>query len=293
MNPITSFDKVLAVVPKELKLVVQNWRSTPVFVDEEVDQSEGTVAPVKLDDPEILRLIVTKGSNHYNLPFPAMRVFIPAGKLPAFWHFIYSERWGVRLLTYVDDDNKYWEYRAGYLVPHFEGDEPKDAIFQFKQMLSGLGSKEVIDYRTGDYPKLRSRFDYNTDHFLPYVGSLAYRFMVPSIHVATVHPSTQGKSVEWINRRTRIVMLHKSCSMNRKGATSRDLVSERELTRVAHSRRAHTRLLSSPRFKNKVGKRVHVRSSWVGPHSWEDSSGQVYRILKQSTTKTKTNAKNN
>lgn len=52
-----------------------------------------------------------------------------------------------------------------------------------------------------------------------------------------------------------------------------------EIRRAAHRRRAHMRLLSSPKWRNKMGTRVPVRAAWVGPKEWEGSDRKVYKVI--------------
>lgn len=97
--------------------------------------------------------------------------------------------------------------------------------------------------------------------------------------VAKVSPDKQGKSVVWTKAREHYVILNRSHPANRKEvapeATVR--VSDKDVKRCAHTRRAHLRILRSPRFKNKRGQVINVRSSWVGPEKWR-SAGSIYQL---------------
>ena len=101
----------------------------------------------------------------------------------------------------------------------------------------------------------------------------------PHLHLATVRPDKQGKSVEWMRQRTHFVFIHKSHQANRVGFSGKADVCEKQIQRMAHSRRAHYRVLRHPKYKNKIGQKIHVRSCWVGPKEWQGNSGQIYRIV--------------
>lgn len=99
--------------------------------------------------------------------------------------------------------------------------------------------------------------------------------------IASVHPDKQGKSVEWIKARTHYVLIHKAHPANQKEIQAGAKVKEDEksIKRQAHSRRAHVRILRSPRFKNKVGQTIRVKACWVGPDEWKQF-GSIYRMAK-------------
>jgi hypothetical protein len=102
--------------------------------------------------------------------------------------------------------------------------------------------------------------------------------------MALVRPNKEGKSVEWTQAREHYTIIHHYHPANNKAVSeSASLPTESDdavLKRMTHSRRAHTRLLSSAKFRFKQGQRVFVRACWVGPQEWKDEGGkQIYRIL--------------
>ena len=101
----------------------------------------------------------------------------------------------------------------------------------------------------------------------------------PSNFIASVIPDKSGKSVEWTRARTHYVVIHKAHPANNKEVKAgvNVVTSAETLKRQAHSRRAHARILRSPRFKNKVGQTIRVKSCWVGPNEWKQF-GSVYRM---------------
>lgn len=114
------------------------------------------------------------------------------------------------------------------------------------------------------------------------VMMLCYEYLAPHNFVARVIPATQGKSVEWLRAREHYTVIHRHHAANnavvREGETVTD---SRHATRLAHSRRAHTKVLNHPRYKFKRGQTIFVRASWVGPKEWKDTAGQTYQILTQ------------
>ncbi len=59
------------------------------------------------------------------------------------------------------------------------------------------------------------------------------------------------------------------------------LPAETGRTVTPHARRGFTKTLKSPKFKNKVGQRIVVRPTWVGPGEWEDKQIR-YKVVTRS-----------
>jgi hypothetical protein len=122
----------------------------------------------------------------------------------------------------------------------------------------------------------------NMNLTIGFYSRLALAFANPHFHVCSKSPPA-GKvprSVEWRKARQHYVLLHKSHEANRKESVGKRVIAGGENpVRAAHSRRAHYRVLRSPKFKHKHGQRVWVASAWVGPREWTDHSGQIYKIV--------------
>jgi len=105
----------------------------------------------------------------------------------------------------------------------------------------------------------------------------------PNNHIVSVHPAQEGRSVEWVKARTHYTLISHGHPANDAKVTSGTRVAvdrNAELTRMAHNRRAHQRILRSPRFRYARGKTIWVKATWVGPKEWRDQGGrQIYRIL--------------
>lgn len=108
---------------------------------------------------------------------------------------------------------------------------------------------------------------------------IALQFMAPFNFVVRVTPDKASKSVAWCMAREHYVTLHRRHAANSARVAHGAVVAEyRNVERQAHSRRAHFRILKSLRYKRKVGTRLFIRSTWVGPQEWRDTAGQIYRI---------------
>ncbi len=124
------------------------------------------------------------------------------------------------------------------------------------------------------------------------VGTLvafAMDAMSPNIHMATVQPSEQGRSVQWIKARTHYTLITHGHPANKATVRHGDRIASdtgEELTRMAHNRRAHYKTLKHERYKYARGRRIFVKATWVGPKEWKDEGGkQIYRILEPSDWK--------
>lgn len=111
------------------------------------------------------------------------------------------------------------------------------------------------------------------------LSKIAIDFFNPSLHLVSVCKKAESKSPEWFQQRQHFIFVHKNCPINQRDQSRKHFDPNVEIKRTAHSRRAHYRLLKSPRYKSKRGTLVFVRSAWVGPKEWEDASGQIYRIV--------------
>lgn len=109
--------------------------------------------------------------------------------------------------------------------------------------------------------------------------------MVPSNHMVEVKPvrDEAKRSIEWQRARTHYTLITHGHPANNRNVQHGQSVPDDckgEITRMAHNRRAHYRLLRSDRFRFAKGQRVFVRSTWVGPKEWKDEGGkQIYKIL--------------
>lgn len=113
-----------------------------------------------------------------------------------------------------------------------------------------------------------------------YLLRIAADFMNPHVFLCKKSPQIpHGKSVLWQRAREHYVFLHKSHPSNKIGATGGEAEKGgATVERMAHSRRAHFRLLRSAKYK-KIGQRIWIKSAWVGPKEWKDRSGQIYKII--------------
>ena len=110
---------------------------------------------------------------------------------------------------------------------------------------------------------------------------IAADFMNPHLYMCKkCPPIPQGKTILWQKAREHYVLIHKAHAANNRESIGKRIIQDGPLIdRAAHSRRAHFRLLRSPKFRHKQGQRIWVQSAWVGPKEWTDRSGQIYRIV--------------
>lgn len=123
-----------------------------------------------------------------------------------------------------------------------------------------------------------------TEHFNAIYRCLAticYEYLAQHNFIARVTPEGEGRSIEWKQAREHLTIIHRHHAANCAAVKTGDVVPNdgKNPTRIAHSRRAHTRLLRSAKFRYKQGQRVAVCATWCGPKEWQDSVGQTYEIL--------------
>lgn len=121
-------------------------------------------------------------------------------------------------------------------------------------------------------------------HIREKVSKLCIDTMNPHFHMLSVRPKSDGKYGAWVEQRTHYVLVHKNNiprirSDSDAGHAQTSNTNPHNI--MAHSRRAHFRLLSSPRFKNKRDQKILVRSMWVGPKEWEGESRQIYKFIER------------
>lgn len=154
-------------------------------------------------------------------------------------------------------------------------------VSQMKGMIAeGEGPLTAI---VGSRKDMLAGHAHRKDFFLAYysiVSVICYEYLSPQNFHAVVRPNTLGKSVEWKKAREHLTIIHRHHAANNAAVAHGSTVDDSKTpTRCAHSRRAHTRLLRSERYRYKIGQRIAVKASWCGPKEWQDSAGQTYQIL--------------
>ena len=234
--------------------------TSPIFVWEIPDDAEVKAFMLAKDE------IMTKVREEDNLlPFKMLRVYL------------HSHETSVKMWVYHHD---------GVLRGAFQRMEQKwdkEAVFSF-QTGKVKGEEMAVSFRMGGEYVEPSKFDADLKYFILLVFyrllGFIYEVSLPSNFVASVSPDKKGKSVEWTKARTHYVILHKVHPANSKGVKEGTNItrSSESIKRQAHTRRAHARILRSPRFRNKVGLTIYVKATWVGPSEWKEA-GSVYRML--------------
>ena len=85
------------------------------------------------------------------------------------------------------------------------------------------------------------------------------------------------KSVQWRQAREHYLVLRRQKAEEIR--ESKGGVSEKDIIRSAHWRRAHLRRLTSGKFVNKRGLLVPVKKAWVGPTEWQGKDGKIYTLV--------------
>jgi len=94
--------------------------------------------------------------------------------------------------------------------------------------------------------------------------------------VMRVKSNKQGKSVKWHQSREHYVVMNHDQAKHLQ--THKSGITDEELVRAAHWRRAHLRRLVSEKFKHKKGSIVLVKRAWVGPTEWQGHDGKIYQV---------------
>lgn len=122
------------------------------------------------------------------------------------------------------------------------------------------------------------RDDDATRVLYPMLVEHLWHYAYPQFQPVSVSPDdsiSKDRSTEWKQARSFYSVVH------RRSGTGNGLphTGKRSDILTAHARRAHVRVLRSAKWGKNQGKTVWVRSAWVGPKEWHDTSAkQVYRI---------------
>lgn len=110
----------------------------------------------------------------------------------------------------------------------------------------------------------------------------------PSNHIAIVQPNQPGRSVQWLQARTRHTLITHGHPANNAAVAERACVAvdaAAELKRMSGNRRGHWRTYKHERFTYARGSRRWVKQTWCGPKEWMDAGGkQIYKILEPVET---------
>lgn len=107
----------------------------------------------------------------------------------------------------------------------------------------------------------------------------------PANHVVKLSPPATGRSIKWREGRSHYLILDRQTMAHvgpQVGRMSEEATAE-AVRRAAHRRRAHTRVLRHPKWGERVGAVVHVRSAWIGPREWEGPDGKTYLVLEDKS----------
>lgn len=244
---------------------------SPLFLWDDVESDK----LVSRDNDEVMRLVQ---QNPNVLPFKTMRLFVRPNKMDAA-----AGSKGFKIWVHHGEDGV---LNTRFMRIGLQGD--KDCVIAItttpdgKNMLMScrrgklfMGKDTPADVR--EITKEYSQALFTTLCWFIRESNL------PSNFIASVVPDKKGKSVEWTRARTHYVIINKSHPANNKNVEQGTQVSPdaKDIKRMAHTRRAHTRILRSPFFKNKIGQIIRVKATWCGPSEWKQF-GSIYRMEKRA-----------
>lgn len=267
----------------------QGWGETPLFVYETEQAREDKV----LNEAQASEY---RNAIFDNLPFPLFRLDGTIRATPEMtadgsqgkYHFralVGDRSNSLHIMAAIDelyddpDDSKLADsvlYPLWLFVLNLRYDE-KEASYTYDSM-AGVGGKWVPSELLGGTKHVNRL----CSAIISSVAVFLHDAMGSATHIATVRPNRQGKSVEWIKARTHYTLITHGHPANSRTVRQGDRVTvdeAKELTRMAHNRRAHYRVLKSERYKAAKGQRIFIRATWIGPKSWQDQGGrQIYQI---------------
>lgn len=208
----------------------------------------------------------SKGCFPRVVPFDVFRTYYPSDKSYAQWWFNMEDGHAIGVL-----------YGGDQRIP----EEKKIKNVHFKWGIN-RNSPEVrtniwFEYKPASYqkemlPSTQGVFNATMRDLVVFL----FDIMSNVSTVIKVTDNQPGRSVQWrLNREHYLVLNHhqaQTMQKNRRGVTDKDIV------RGAHWRRAHLRRLNSDKFKNKKGLLVPVRKAWVGPIEWKGHDGKIYKV---------------
>lgn len=291
MNPLTFNERIYRALaafknPGKLAQVESTgWRTSPLFVHESNFSHEGDLLDEKASEPIF-----------DNLPFYCFRLDIKTTdpvKLEDSCHWkalITRDDTNVlAILAELCDNNLlnkvrpvWFAFQDIYWIS--KGDDPANPnqcgyAYNLKYGCRGHWDGLVTGLPE-DAPIIKA-----SRVFMSNLGAFVLDVMSPNVHTAIVSPDAPGRSVEWIKARSHYTLIahgHPANSKSVAHGASVKVDAEKELTRMAHNRRAHYKTLKHPRYRFARGKMIFVRATWVGPKEWKDEGGkQIYKILEE------------
>ena len=110
-----------------------------------------------------------------------------------------------------------------------------------------------------------------------YLSYFLFEIMSNQSVTLRVRPHQPNKSVQWHQAREHYLVVHQQKAQQCQ--TKLHGISDHDLIRGAHWRRAHLRRLCSEKFRNKKGQLVPVRKAWVGPTEWQGHDNKIYKVV--------------
>ncbi len=247
------------------RVISEDLLSAPLFFAKDFPDER----LISMENTDVLHLIETEPDI---LPFPKLRIFLEANVAD-------RARDGTTGFSF------WCEHRAGVviLLAVLHGQYVRNPV-TVRIQTKGLAQLEAAVKLNGRWlpsTKFNSTMANQVQALFTSFCWFVREVSSPANFIASVSPDKRGKSVEWLRSRTHYVLIHRQHPANTKEVSHGSQVSEGPgyLKRQAHTRRAHARVLRSPRFKNKIGQTIRVKSAWVGPAEWKQNNS-IYRLVR-------------
>lgn len=183
----------------------------------------------------------------------------------------------------------FYENEMRWIVLRVAYSDPKTGPEQWYMNIYGCNAGDRCEYQVWRDGKCVTEWIMNPDNTPKEAAveimrsiprTLAY-FIFDSTHPKSVvikqSPECKGKSIEWRIAREHYLILDRNAA--RACRDSKSSPNDSQITRGAHWRIAHPRVLRSPKFKHKQGQEIWIKHCWVGPDEWQGLDGKTYKVI--------------
>lgn len=163
-----------------------------------------------------------------------------------------------------------------FLISQDENLNPSLAFDRDSDLIAIFVNSKLINL-----DKYRNYYMDNVRALCVFFAGFIYESMFCANFIAKVQPlprNANPKQIKWAESQKHYVIIHRKDEMNRIGAVPNPRGGKTSEIRMAHTRRAHMRILRSAKFKKKQGQQILIKSCWVGPQEWR-TNGSIYKIV--------------
>jgi len=285
MNPVTVTEDLMYAIDV----------AYPDFQRERVGPMQKMVRPSPLltyafsDDDWLaevqkMETLAALGVAIFPTPFPCFRYWIKAGNHTVWAGCVDRHDAGLGIVCVITDAAKAKVVLKVFVhPPRIPGKTSWNCrMFRFddgKEITTGKHGRGHLP------PDMQKKIDRTVIVCITVLHLMCRDYLRPSNFVARVSPEDRpGKSVEWVQAREHYTIIHRTHAANSKNVAQGEVVEQNEekhILRVAHTRRAHERVLRSEKFKYMRGQTIQIKATWVGPPEWKNTAGQIYRIVER------------